>query len=245
MGPRLFLSDLHLAPERGAEAAAFRAFCAGPAREAAAVYILGDLFDWWIGDDQLRDRFFAEIAGSIKGLTDSGVPVHVAHGNRDFLLGEGFLRATGARLLPERTIVDIDGARVLVSHGDELCTGDVAYQDYRARMRNPATQKRLLRLPLFVRRLIARWLRRKSATETALKPESIMDVDHGAVAAAFREHGVPRMIHGHTHRPATHALDVDGVPRERIVLADWHGAGEYVEVDARGARRRAIAAQPR
>ena len=241
MKPRLFLSDLHLAPERAAEAAAFRAFCAGPAREASAVYILGDLFDWWIGDDQLRDGFFAEMAACIGGITAAGVPVHCVHGNRDFLLGEGFARATGAKLLPERSILDIDGARVLISHGDELCTGDVDYQNYRARMRDPATQRRLLRLPLFFRRLIARWLRRKSASETALKPESIMDVDPGAVAAAFREHAVARMIHGHTHRPATHALDVDGVPRERIVLADWHGAGEYVELDAQGARRRTIA----
>ena len=242
MKPRLFLSDLHLAPERAAEAAAFRAFCEGPAREAEAVYILGDLFDWWIGDDQLREGFFAEMAGCIRGVTASGVPVHCAHGNRDFMLGEGFARATGVKLLPERTILEIDGKALLVSHGDELCTGDVDYQNYRARMRDPATQRRLMRLPLFVRRLIARWLRRKSANETALKPESIMDVDPRAVEAAFRQHAVPRMIHGHTHRPATHALDVDGVPRERIVLADWHGGGEYVEVDARGARRRTIAA---
>src|SRR5512134_2756950 len=134
MKPRLFLSDLHLSPERQDEAAAFRAFCAGPARDAAAVYILGDLFDWWIGDDQLRDRFFGDIGDAIRSVTAAGVPVYVAHGNRDFLLGERFARATGVALLPDRQLVDIEGTPVLVSHGDELCTGDLDYQNYRARI---------------------------------------------------------------------------------------------------------------
>lgn len=240
MKPRLFLSDLHLSPDRPAAAAAFRAFCEGPARGAAAVYILGDLFDWWIGDDQLRDTFFADVGAAIRGVTTAGVPVFVARGNRDFLLGARFARETGAALLAERELVDVGDSRVLVLHGDELCTGDVEYQRYRARIRDPATQRRLLRLPLFVRRLIARWLRRKSHDATALKPESIMDVDEGAVIEAFRAHGVARMIHGHTHRPATHALVVDGIARERIVLADWHDHGHYVQLDASGARRREV-----
>jgi UDP-2,3-diacylglucosamine hydrolase len=240
--PRLFLSDLHLAPERAAEAAAFRAFCAGPARQAEAVYILGDLFDWWIGDDQLRDRFFGDMAACIRGITDAGVPVYFALGNRDFLLGPRFASATGATLLPDRHLVATASGAVLVSHGDELCLGDVDYQNYRKRVRDPGTQRRLLGLPLFVRKLIARWLRRKSRNATALKAESIMDVDAQAVEAAFREFEVTRMIHGHTHRPATHALEVDGVARERIVLGDWHGGGEYVELDAAGAHRRRIAA---
>lgn len=240
MKPRLFLSDLHLAPERPHAAEAFRAFCAGPAREAHAVYILGDLFDWWIGDDQLREPFFADMADAIRGVTASGVPVFIAHGNRDFLLGAAFAKRTGARLLPERELVDIAGTATLVSHGDELCTGDVDYQRYRARIRNPATQRRLLRLPLFVRRLIARSLRRKSRDATAMKPESIMDVDAGEVRETFRRYGVARIIHGHTHRPATHVVDVDGTDRERIVLADWHDHGHYVEVDADGAVRREV-----
>lgn len=241
MKPRLFLSDVHLSPDRPAAAAAFRAFCDGPARDAEAVYILGDLFDWWVGDDQLRERFFADIAATIRATTAAGVAVYVAHGNRDFLLGERFAKATGSALLPERQLIDIDGALVLVSHGDELCTGDVDYQRYRARIRDPLTQRRLLRLPRFVRRMIARSLRRKSRDATALKAESIMDVDEDAVAQAFREYDVVRMVHGHTHRPQTHVLDVDGRRRERIVLADWHDHGHYVEIGADGVRRVEIA----
>lgn len=242
MKPLLFLSDLHLAPDRPKATAAFHAFCAGPARSAGAVYILGDLFDSWIGDDELRDRFPAEIAASIRSVTKSGVPVHIAHGNRDFLLGERFAAATGATLLPERHLVDVDGTPTLLSHGDELCVGDIAYQQYRARIRSPEAQRRLLSLPLFVRRLIARWLRRKSRNATSLKAESIMDVDDAAVAATFRDTGVARMIHGHTHRPATHSVDVDGRSRERIVLADWHDEGQYVRIDDSGTARVQIAA---
>jgi UDP-2,3-diacylglucosamine hydrolase len=240
MKPRLFLSDLHLSPDRPQAAAAFRAFCEGPARGAAAVYILGDLFDWWIGDDQLADRFVADVAAAIRGVTQAGVPVHFAHGNRDFLLGDRFAAATGASLLPERQVLDLDGTPTLISHGDELCTGDVEYQRYRARIRDPATKRRLMRLPLFVRRLIARSLRRKSRNATAMKPESIMDVDDGAVLAAFRDYDVRRLIHGHTHRPATHVVDVDGRACERVVLADWHEGGYYVEVDGEGVRRKEI-----
>ena len=239
--PLLFASDLHLSPDRPQSTAAFLAFCAGPARNAQAVYLLGDLFDWWIGDDQLRDPFFARIGDAIRGVAKAGVPVHVAHGNRDFLLGRGFEQATGARLLREREALDLFGTPTLVSHGDELCTGDIEYQAYRARIRNPQTQRRLLRLPLFVRRLIARSLRRKSRDATALKAEAIMDVDGGAVEDAFRSYRVARIIHGHTHRPATHRLEVDGTVRERIVLADWHEHGEYVEVDETGVARRTIA----
>lgn len=243
MKPRLFLSDLHLAPERPDAIAAFHALCDGPARSAAAVYILGDLFDSWIGDDQLADRFASGVAAAIRGVTQSGVPVYVAHGNRDFLLGERFAATTGAALLPDRQVVDIDGTPTLVSHGDELCTGDVAYQQYRARIRDPATQRRLLRLPLFVRRLVAWWLRRKSRDATSLKPESIMDVDEAAVNAAFRHYRVTRLIHGHTHRPATHVIDVDGRTCERVVLADWHDHGYYVEADTAGVRRKEIRGQ--
>ena len=242
MKPLLFLSDLHLAPDRPKATAAFHAFCAGPARSAGAVYILGDLFDSWIGDDELRDRFPAEIAASIRSVTQSGVPVHIAHGNRDFLLGERFAAATGTTLLPERHLVDVGGTPTLLSHGDELCVGDIAYQQYRARIRSPDTQRRLLALPLFVRRLIARWLRRKSRNATSLKAESIMDVDDAAVATAFRDTGVARMIHGHTHRPATHSVDVDGRSRERIVLADWHDEGQYLRIDDSGTARVQIAA---
>ncbi len=240
--PTLFLSDLHLAPERPAALAAFHAFAAGPAREAAAVYIQGDLFDWWIGDDQMRVPFVARIVASLRGIADAGVPLFVGHGNRDFMLGERFARATGARLLPDFQVQDIGGIRTLLCHGDELCTDDTEYQAYRARMRDPVTQARLLRLPYFARRAIAWWLRRRSGSEKALKPEYIMDVNAGSVAEAFRTHGVTRMIHGHTHRPARHALDVDGTPRERWVMADWHDRGQYLAVDETGVQVRTIEA---
>lgn len=240
MKPTLFLSDLHLAADRAAAVAAFHAFARGPARAAAAVYILGDLFDVWTGDDQLREPFARAVADALKALTASGVAVYVARGNRDFLLGDDFARATGARLLPEQQIVDLAGERLVVLHGDELCTGDVDYQRFRARMRSASAMRRLLSLPYPVRRGIAWYLRRKSRAANALKPEAIMDVDAGAVADMFRRHGVARMIHGHTHRPARHALDVDGQARERIVLADWHDRGHYLEASAAGLHVREV-----
>ncbi|HEX6138068.1 MAG TPA: UDP-2,3-diacylglucosamine diphosphatase [Casimicrobiaceae bacterium] len=242
MTPTLLLSDLHLAPERTAAAAAFHAFARGPARDAAAVYIMGDLFDAWIGDDQCREPFARSIVASLRGIADSGVPLHVARGNRDFLLGAAFARAAGATLLGEHTIVDLGGTPTLLTHGDELCTDDVGYQRYRAWTRDPQNQRRLLRLPYRIRRWIAAWLRRGSRAATARKPESILDVNAGAVEQAFRDHGVARMIHGHTHRPARHASIVDGIARERLVLADWGDRGHYLEIDAAGARSRDIEA---
>jgi len=234
MKPTLFLSDLHLAPGRDAATAAFFAFARGPARDAAALYILGDLFDVWIGDDQLRQPYAQTIAAALRALTDAGVPVHVARGNRDFLLGEGFARATGATLLPEQQVIDVAGTPLVILHGDELCTGDADYQRYRARVRAPGAAARLLALPYPLRRGVAWYLRRRSRAANAQKPEAIMDVDPGAVATTFRRHGVTRMIHGHTHRPARHALVVDGRPCERIVLADWGDRGHYVAATSAG-----------
>jgi UDP-2,3-diacylglucosamine hydrolase len=234
MQPALFLSDLHLSPERPGVAAAFHRFCAGPAREAAAVYVLGDLFDWWLGDDQLREPFASRVADSLLGVSRSGVALFVARGNRDFLLGERFAAAAGITFLPEQQRLDVGDVATLISHGDELCTGDIEYQRLRARMRSPATQRRLLALPYFVRRLIALGLRRKSRDATANKPEAILDVDERAVAETFRRFAVTRLIHGHTHRPSTHHLTVDGVRRERIVLADWHDRGHFLAIDKQG-----------
>jgi UDP-2,3-diacylglucosamine hydrolase len=239
--PTLFLSDLHLSPDRPAAVAAFHAFVDGPARAAAAVYILGDLFDWWIGDDQLREPFIAPIVKSMRTLADSGVPLFVARGNRDFMLGGAFEDASGATLLPEQVRLELHGVPTLISHGDELCTDDAEYQAYRARVRTPEAMRRLLRLPYFVRRLMAAWLRRKSSSDKSLKPEYIMDVNAGAVADAFRRHDAQRMIHGHTHRPDRHRHDVDGASRERWVMADWHDSGQYLEVDAHGVHEREIA----
>jgi len=238
--PTLFLSDLHLSPDRPAAVAAFHAFAAGPARDAAAVYILGDLFDWWVGDDQLREPFIAPIVASLRALSGSGVPVFVARGNRDFMFGADFERASGATLLPEQLRLDLHGVPTLVSHGDELCTDDAEYQAYRARVRAPAAMRRLQRLPYFVRKLMAAWLRRRSRSDKSLKPEYIMDVNAAAVADAFRRHDAQRMIHGHTHRPDRHRHEVDGTSRERWVMADWHDRGHYLAVDARGVHEKEI-----
>jgi UDP-2,3-diacylglucosamine hydrolase len=240
MKPTLLLSDLHLAPEHAGATAAFHAFARGPARAAAAVYILGDLFDAWIGDDQRHEPFAQSIVDSLKSIRDAGVPVYIAAGNRDFLLGREFCDAVGAELLDEQTIVDLGGTQTLLTHGDEFCTDDVGYQRYRAWTRDPRNQRRLRGLPSWMRGLIRAYLRRKSRTSTALKPEYILDVNADSVADAFRRFDVPRMVHGHTHRPARHQSVVDGKPRERIVLSDWNDRGHYLEVDATGARSREI-----
>jgi UDP-2,3-diacylglucosamine hydrolase len=222
-------------------AEALRAFCAGPARAASAVYVLGDLFDSWIGDDQLREPFAAGIAAALRDLAAGGTKVAVMAGNRDFLLGERFAAAAGATLLPEEIVVDIGGTPTLLLHGDSLCTDDAAYQRYRAYTRDATRQRRFLALPYFARRAFAEWLRRKSRRASAGKSEAIMDVSDAAVADAFRRAGVARVIHGHTHRPARHHLVVDGRDCERWVLADWYDHGSCLEIDERGARMRDVA----
>ncbi len=236
MKPTLFLSDLHLSPARPALVASFLAFCAGPARSAAGVYILGDLFDAWLGDDQLREPLPSEIVAAIAAVARAGVPMAIMPGNRDFLIGVRCARAARATLLPEQVVVNVDGTPTLLMHGDELCTGDASYQRMRAITHNPKWQRRLVALPYPVRRGIANWLRGKSRRATAAKPEAIMDVEPRAVAAAFRAADVTRIIHGHTHRPARHHLVVDGRNCERWVLADWYNRGSYLALDAGGAQ---------
>lgn len=242
MKPTLFVSDLHLSADRPALVAAFRAFCTGPARGAAGVYILGDLFDAWIGDDQLREPLAADVAVTLAALTRSGVPVGLIAGNRDFLLGERFAAASGVTLLPEQIVVDLGGTQTLLLHGDELCTGDAGYQRFRRLVREAGWQRRFAALPYRWRRAVAQWLRRRSRAATAAKPERIMDVAPDAVDSMFRAANVNRMIHGHTHRPARHHLVVDRRECERWVLADWYQHGSYLEFGAEGGRSRDIAA---
>ena len=240
MRPTLFLSDLHLSPERPALVEAFRAFCAGPARDAAGVYLLGDLFDSWIGDDQLREPLAAGVAGALKAVTAAGVAVGVVTGNRDFLLGDAFADATGITLLSAPLVVNVAGTPTVLLHGDELCTTDVGYQRLRRHTHNPRWQRHYLALPFGMRRGIANWLRQRSSEATSGKPEAIMDVAPEAVESAFRDADVTRMIHGHTHRPARHHLVVDGRECERFVLADWYDRGSYLEFDAAGGRTRDV-----
>jgi UDP-2,3-diacylglucosamine hydrolase len=220
--------------------AAFEAFCRGPARDASAVYVLGDLFDQWIGDDQLREPLAAAVATALRGVADSGVPVGIILGNRDFLLGRRFTEAAGAKLLPEQSVIDVAGTPTLLMHGDEMCTSDVAYQRFRAFTHDRRRQRYFIALPYALRRGIGNWLRGKSRAATAAKPESILDVEPSAVDAAFRSANVARMIHGHTHRPAQHRHVVDGRQCERHVLADWYDHGSYLEVDEAGVRTRLV-----
>ena len=240
MGPTLFISDLHLAPERPGLVEAFHALTRGPARGAAALYVIGDLFDAWLGDDQVKEPLAAGVAAALAGLAASGTPVYLQRGNRDFLLGEHFATACGASLLPDAVVRDLHGTPTLIMHGDQLCTDDADYQRFRAYWQDPVHRRRLLALPYVVRRGIAVLFRAGSRRATAGKSEVIMDVNAGAVAAALREHRVARLIHGHTHRPARHELAVDGRACERYVLADWYDAGSYLRVDASGCRSIAL-----
>ena len=232
----LFISDLHLTEERPEANERFIAFLEEKARNAEALYILGDFFEYWIGDDDLAEPFNAVIAGLLADLTRRGVQVNLMHGNRDFLIGERFCAATGARLLDDPAIHEIGGVKTLLVHGDTLCTDDVEYQAWRRKAREPAFQAAFLEKSLTERRQAIVQMREKSKEVVQGKSAEIMDVNDGAVREALRRHGVRRLIHGHTHRPGRHALEVDGERRERWVLPDWYGRGGYVEVDRRGPR---------
>ncbi len=233
-GTTLFISDLHLEPSRADVSGQFLAFMAGEAREADALYILGDLFEMWLGDDD-PSPFVGEIKSAIRGLADSGVPVYLMHGNRDFLLGEQFCKDTGAELLEEYTIIDLHGNRVLLTHGDLLCTDDVDYQKFRAMVRNPAWQKMMLMMPFKFRTVAANKLRSESRAATARKASEIMDVNQQTVLATMREFDVELLLHGHTHRPAIHEFPLEnGNMGTRVVLGDWFDQGSVVRWDAEG-----------
>jgi len=225
----LFISDLHLIQDRPAANERFFGFLEREARGAAALYILGDFFEYWIGDDDLAEPFNAVIAGYLKELTRSGTPVFLMHGNRDFLIGKGFCDATGGKLLDDPTVIEIGSEKILLMHGDTLCTDDHDYQNWRRTARSAAWQKEFLSKSIPERRAAVMGLREKSMEVVKAKPADIMDVNAGAVEEAFRRHGVKRLIHGHTHRPGRHALKVDGRACERWVLPDWYGKGGYLE----------------
>ena len=228
--PALFISDLHLSEERAAANERFIAFLEEQARGASALYILGDFFEYWIGDDDLEAPFNAVIAGLLRGLTRQGVPVLLMHGNRDFLLGEGFCRATGAVLLPDPSVVEVGGEPTLLAHGDTLCTDDHEYQAWRRVARSDEWQREFLAKPRAERRSMILGLREKSKAVIQAKPADIMDVNDGAVVQALRSHGVRRLVHGHTHRAGRHEHEVDGRRCERWVLPDWYGPGGYLEI---------------
>ena len=232
----LFVSDLHLAEERPEANERFIEFVEGKARSADALYILGDFFEYWIGDDDLDEPFNAIIAGMLRRLSQHGVPVYVMHGNRDFLLGERFCAATGSVLLEDPSVVHLGGESILVMHGDTLCTDDLEYQAWRRTARSEQWQREFLSKPRAERRSMILGMREKSKAVTQAKPADIMDVNQAAVAEALQRHGVRRLVHGHTHRPGRHDVAMASGPGERWVLPDWYGRGGYLEIASSAAR---------
>jgi UDP-2,3-diacylglucosamine hydrolase len=236
----LFISDLHLDDSRPAVVEGFERFLATTAKKADALYILGDLFEYWVGDDGLELPLPARTAEALSALA-MRVPAYFMHGNRDFLIAERFSSVTGVKLLADPSVVDLYGRDTILMHGDTLCTDDVSYQKFRAQVRNPAWQAAVLAKPLAARIELARQLRETSDTAKGDKVMAIMDVAPAAVEAAFRAHGCDTMIHGHTHRPGRHEHSVDGRTCVRWVLPDWYGAGGYLEASAEGIRARDLA----
>ena len=229
----LFISDLHLEGARPEIGAQFLEFLQREAMQAEALYILGDLFESWIGDDD-PNQHYAEMKAAIRGVADSGVPVFFMHGNRDFLIGERFAGETNVQLLPDPYLLELYGEEVLLSHGDALCTDDLKYQEVRAVTRNPGWQAMMLKKPLEERQAIARQARADSMAHGGSIDPQISDVNQGAVEQLLKAHGVRTLLHGHTHRPAVHRFQLDGVPATRIVLGDWYEQGSVVRWDAAG-----------
>jgi UDP-2,3-diacylglucosamine hydrolase len=227
---RLFVSDVHLDASAPPATEQFLEFLARQAAHAEALYILGDLFEAWVGDDDAEPGN-ERVCQALRALTDSGVACFALHGNRDFLLGPGFSTRSGCRLLPDPVIAELDAEPVLLTHGDALCTDDHPYQELRTLVRAPAMQQRFLALPRDRRELLADEARAGSRRHTARTVPQIMDVNSAAVTAALRAARVRRMIHGHTHRPGVHALQLDGEPAQRIVLGAWYEQGSYLHYE--------------
>lgn len=230
----LFISDLHLSADHPDSIAEFRQFISDIAPQAEALYILGDLFEYWAGDDDRDDPFHAEVVAALASLAHHRTQVFLLRGNRDLLVGETLADACRATLLDDPTLVDLYGTPTLLTHGDTLCTDDIEYQRYRAMVHDESFQRRFLAQPLAERKDYIADLRARSIAEKQTKDQSIMDVNDEAVAALLRKFGYPRLIHGHTHRPARHEHFVDGHRCERWVLADWSDEGSALRVDASG-----------
>ncbi|OCT29583.1 UDP-2,3-diacylglucosamine diphosphatase [Pseudomonas putida] len=229
----LLISDLHLQEERPDITRAFLDLLDGRARHAKALYILGDFFDAWIGDDAMTP-FQQSICQALRTLSDSGTAIYLMHGNRDFLIGQDFCKAAGCTLLADPSVVELGGEPVLLMHGDTLCTRDVAYMKLRRYLRNPLSLWILRHLPLSTRQKLARKLRSESQAQVRMKNTEIVDVTPDEVPKVMSEHGVRTLIHGHTHRPALHKLVVEGQPARRIVLGDWDRRGWALQVDDQG-----------
>jgi len=230
----LFISDLHISLEKPEITRRFLAFLQNRAPKAAAVYILGDLFDAWIGDDDPTPPNNT-IRKQLKQLTDSGTQVYLQQGNRDFLLGKQFCQDTGVTLLDDYAVIDLHGTPTLLTHGDLLCTDDLPYQAFRVKSHTPEWQQAVLSKPLLLRLLAARWYRIRSYFHKRKKSRDIMDVNQDTVSKVMRDHNSLRLIHGHTHRPDVHNFEISGQPAQRFVLAAWSkDAGEILCWNNRG-----------
>lgn len=232
----LFISDLHLSSERPYPLTLFQQFITEIAPDAQALYILGDFFEAWVGDDTLADSFNQTLVESLKTLSSYGVEVFFLAGNRDFLVGTRFAQAAGLTLLGDPTEIDLFGVSTLITHGDQFCTDDIAYQEFRKQVRNPTWQKHFLAQPLQQRLELAAALRERSEHAKADKMPTIMDANEVAVCNALASHPVSRIIHGHTHRPACHEYCIDKKIIQRWVLPDWYETGGYLSCDERGCR---------
>ena len=231
----LFISDLHLDASKPEIGEQFLSFLEGDATEADALYILGDLFESWVGDDDPNPHY-GVMKGAIRKLVDAGVPVFFMHGNRDFMIGEQFAEETGVTLLDDPAYIELHGEKVLLSHGDALCIDDAQYQQVRLMTRNPQWQKMMRAKPLQERIAFAENARKQSQEYNDSVGEDIMDVNQDAVVGTFRNRGVDILLHGHTHRPAIHDVDLKGRMAKRIVLGDWFEQGSVVRWDRHGPR---------
>jgi UDP-2,3-diacylglucosamine hydrolase len=226
----LFISDLHLSPDRPEITQAFLRFLQTTAADADALYILGDFFDAWIGDDDDTPEF-AQVMTALRDYSNKGKSVYFMHGNRDFLLGTAFAERTGIQLLSDPSVITLGQTPTLLMHGDSLCTGDSDYMAFRNKVRSPEWQNPILAKPLAERKIMAAQLRAASQSMTSLKADDIMDVTPAEVVEVMAKHKVSRLIHGHTHRPGRHALSINNHAAERIVLGDWHHQAWYIIAD--------------
>ncbi len=231
----LLISDLHLEASQPAIGEQFLSFLAGEARQADALYILGDLFDAWLGDDD-PNPYYKAMKTAMRELSDSGVPVYFMHGNRDFMIGEAFAAETGITLLDDPSVVDLHGHQVLLSHGDALCTDDTHYQQVRAMTRNPDWQAMMLAKSIDERIAFAIQARKDSMARGETISDDIMDVNQDAVKSIMLEYGVDTLLHGHTHRPAVHDVELPDGLATRIVLGDWYDQGSVARWNADGPR---------
>jgi len=234
MSHTLFISDLHLSADHPHSFAEFQRFISTLAPLAEALYILGDLFEYWAGDDDRHDPFHAQVIQPLHELAERGIKIYLMHGNRDLLMGDELAEAIGATLLNDPTLLDLYGTPTLISHGDKLCTDDIEYQQFRAQVHDATFQNNFLAQPLAVRKAYIEDLRQKSTVAKQNKDSAIMDVNNEAVASTLRKHGYPRLIHGHTHRPNRHEHIVDGNKCERWVLSDWDRQTSALRCDANG-----------